>query len=292
MYDSILLSGSRRFLVPISHPDNGGKGDDRVSEVAAVFYLTELNDVSERSNDAVKYVVDHAVMGLAKIVRFENPDAWRTKDTFLRAECSVLEWDEGLARAEPAASTAPEPRAMLDPERLLLSRYASLLSLQQSSSQPVRFTSSSPVSSAPGLGPDSLYGFLGLWQRYLESLARLREAELQGKLQDKLLAYLSESGGSTPPQSLSFESLPKELKGELRSLQGRLEEELVPMTRGNHMQIQYVLQLPTHEARVACMSEMVDTEIRRINAVEQLKKMFPKEKEGGGEEGGKDEEGF
>jgi hypothetical protein len=53
-----------------------------------------------------------------------------------------------------------------------------------------------------------------------------------------------------------------------------------------------VLQLPTHEARVACMSEMVDTEIRRINAVEQLKKMFPKEKEGGGEEGGKDEEGF
>ncbi len=33
----------------------------RLSEIAAVFYLKELKEVSEQTGDAVKYVCDHEV---------------------------------------------------------------------------------------------------------------------------------------------------------------------------------------------------------------------------------------
>jgi hypothetical protein len=57
MYNDILFSGSRRFAVCTMHPEDG-----RFSEYATVFYLKDLKEVSEQTNDAVKFVCDHEVM--------------------------------------------------------------------------------------------------------------------------------------------------------------------------------------------------------------------------------------
>ena len=59
MYNDILFSGSRRFAVCTMHPDDG-----RFSEYATVFYLKDLKEVSEQTNDAVKFVCDHEVSPL------------------------------------------------------------------------------------------------------------------------------------------------------------------------------------------------------------------------------------
>jgi len=100
MYDAILISGGRRFLVPISHPMNDQLKTAKCSQYCVVFYLTELNDVSEKSNDQVKYLVDHVAIGIAKISHFTNPEVWKTRDTYLQAGYEVVEWNEELIQKD------------------------------------------------------------------------------------------------------------------------------------------------------------------------------------------------
>jgi len=97
MYNDILLSGGRRFAVLTSHPNNGATefGDStegtKFGRYGVVFYLTDLNDVSDKSGDAVKYIVQHAVVGIVKVNEFVNPEAWESRETYLKAKVEVVE---------------------------------------------------------------------------------------------------------------------------------------------------------------------------------------------------------
>eukprot|EP00747_Dinoflagellata_sp_TGD_P209499 gnl/TRDRNA2_/TRDRNA2_82893_c0_seq2.p1 gnl/TRDRNA2_/TRDRNA2_82893_c0~~gnl/TRDRNA2_/TRDRNA2_82893_c0_seq2.p1 ORF type:complete len:455 (+),score=75.94 gnl/TRDRNA2_/TRDRNA2_82893_c0_seq2:53-1417(+) len=110
MYDDILLSGSRRFVVPWSPCAPGfPRGRIRFKEipeeerslhaVGVVLYLEDLREVSGETNDKVKYQAKHRTVGRARITRLLNPSAlFRTnKDGFkidyLRAEVKLYEED-------------------------------------------------------------------------------------------------------------------------------------------------------------------------------------------------------
>jgi hypothetical protein len=119
MYNDILFSGSRRFAVCTMHPEDG-----RFSEYATVFYLKDLKEVSEQTNDAVKFVCDHEVMrggcdtlpgrepskctrlaspdaahantpcqviARVKINKVLNPSAWASRETYLKIEVDYQE---------------------------------------------------------------------------------------------------------------------------------------------------------------------------------------------------------
>ena len=103
MYDDILLSGTRRFLMPFSPCVPGfPRGrvrfpemppeDRRLHAVAPILYLEDLRELSEQTNDRVKYQVRHTVVGRARMTRLLNPSAlFRTnsdgwKVNYLRAE--------------------------------------------------------------------------------------------------------------------------------------------------------------------------------------------------------------
>ena len=58
LYDDILLNGSRRFAVPLVRPKDDdvlGGGSLQLADTAPVFYLESLKEVSEQTNDSVKY---------------------------------------------------------------------------------------------------------------------------------------------------------------------------------------------------------------------------------------------
>ena len=78
MYSDILFNGSRRFAVPVSHPETG-----RLAAVAPVFYLEDLKEVSEQTQDAVKYVCSHKVIGRVRIKRTLNDKVWSDRTTYL-----------------------------------------------------------------------------------------------------------------------------------------------------------------------------------------------------------------
>lgn len=58
MYNDILMSGSRRFVTTMVNSDS----PNDLAEVGVVLYLEDLKEVSQQTNDAVKYVCSHKVL--------------------------------------------------------------------------------------------------------------------------------------------------------------------------------------------------------------------------------------
>jgi len=83
MYNDILFSGARRFMVTNVDEETG-----QLAVVGAVFYLDELKEVSEQTQDRVKYVGQHTVISRVKLVKILNPKNAATRESYLRAEVS------------------------------------------------------------------------------------------------------------------------------------------------------------------------------------------------------------
>eukprot|EP00960_Hanusia_phi_P023800 702266-Hanusia_phi.AAC.2 len=81
LYNDILFSGSRRFAVCSMDPVDG-----RFAAVASVFYLKDLKEVSAATNDAVKYICDHEVIGRIRIKKILNPKVWEDRSTYLKVD--------------------------------------------------------------------------------------------------------------------------------------------------------------------------------------------------------------
>lgn len=105
MYDDILSSGARRFLVPFTRSLPGGRvryaempeEDRRLHAIGSVLFLEDLREVSDITGDAVKYVTRHSVRGRARMLRLLNPSALFKTDSngnkidYLRAEVELLD---------------------------------------------------------------------------------------------------------------------------------------------------------------------------------------------------------
>ncbi|CAK8993703.1 unnamed protein product [Durusdinium trenchii] len=119
MYDDILLSGSRRFVVAFTRSLPGGRvryakmpeGDRRLFSVGSLLYLTELEEVSAQTGGHVKYIAKHEVQGRVQLQRLLNPsalfetDAKGNKVNYLRAEVQLLPEPPLPANDVPSAET-------------------------------------------------------------------------------------------------------------------------------------------------------------------------------------------
>ena len=56
MYTDILMNGSKRFVVSMSHPEKEGT----FAQTGVVFYLEDLKEVSEQTADQIKYICNTA----------------------------------------------------------------------------------------------------------------------------------------------------------------------------------------------------------------------------------------
>ena len=87
MYNDILFSGARRFMVCNVDSETG-----RLAEVGVLFYLDDLKEVSGQTNDAVKYVGSHSVLPTrVRLRKVLNPKMAATRESYLRAEVEELE---------------------------------------------------------------------------------------------------------------------------------------------------------------------------------------------------------
>ena len=111
MYNDILFSGARRFMVCNVDQETG-----RMAEVGVIFYLDELKEVSEQTQDRVKYIGSHSVIGRAQLKRVLNPKVAATRETYLRAEVAELE-DPDAADADATADAEAELRKLFEEVR-------------------------------------------------------------------------------------------------------------------------------------------------------------------------------
>ena len=178
MYNDILFSGARRFAVCTMHPEDG-----RFSEYATVFYLKDLKEVSEQTNDAVKFVCDHEVIGRVKINKILNPSAWEKRDTYLKIE---VDYQEDGEEAE---------EEIMKVEAALKEEYGALVNLQHDLAEGVKFTKDSVENFNTTLGK-GFWTTVEMWQGFQQQRLLAKQQEMQREFQTKLINFLTKESGT------------------------------------------------------------------------------------------------
>lgn len=178
MYNDILFNGARRFAVCNIDQETG-----RLAEVGVIFYLDELKEVSEQTDDRVKYVCTHSVTGRVKIKNVLNPQMATTRKSYLRAEVEELT-DLGGGAGEEA-------------EKAVEDIFLDLVNLQADLGEEPRFTEAVKSSLSMGLGNSTedkgLWGTIMLWQQLLEQRSAVLGQKMQRDIQKGIISYLKDN---------------------------------------------------------------------------------------------------
>lgn len=86
MYNDILLSGGRSFATCMVNEETG-----QFAETAMIFYLDELKEVSQQTNDQVKYICKHQATRRVNLKKVLNPKVWKDGSTYLKVQVEDLE---------------------------------------------------------------------------------------------------------------------------------------------------------------------------------------------------------
>ena len=193
----------------MSHPSERG----RFAEIGVLFELEDLKEVSEQTNDQVKYICSHRVTGRVKPHKILNPSAWESRETYLKVEGTLMDAntagtdtkkelmdefvdDDVYSRLVEKAKAVYEAPAPKEEANLKLS-FKELVELQHDLEEDVRFTRASidTLAVSPGDKDEGLWTTIRLWQSYSEQRLVARQNELQREFQDKLLQFLMKEKG-------------------------------------------------------------------------------------------------
>eukprot|EP00804_Cyclotella_cryptica_P011922 CCRYP_004407-RB/>CCRYP_004407-RB protein AED:0.27 eAED:0.27 QI:0/0/0/1/0/0/2/0/308 len=266
MYNDILMNGSKRFVVSMCHPSEEG----RFAKVGVLFSLEELKEVSEMTEDRVKYICNHRVTGRVRLHEVINPEAWEKRDTYLKVKGTIID-DTGFYSKTQQSDEA------------LFSSFSQLVELQHELEEDVRFTRASVKSFGIAEGTDmdpNLWTSIRLWQSYAEQRLVATQNEMQKEFQEKLVEFLKREMGSGKggeeelPSAIGFQDLSPELQQELIELQQRMTRELKPLLLEQTLSMQKILEAEDHRGRVELMRYFVDAERKRLEAKKTLKNMF------------------
>mmetsp|Transcript_50466 Transcript_50466/g.141244 ORF Transcript_50466/g.141244 Transcript_50466/m.141244 type:complete len:456 (-) Transcript_50466:66-1433(-) len=299
LYDDILVSGSRRFVVTAVHPDTG-----RFAEVGAVFYLEDLRDVSVQSSDQVKYVCTHRVIGRVRIRRFLNPSSWEDESTYLRVETTPLE-------------DVHEGENFEEQEAALMARLQQVVQLQKDLDVVQITPDIAAWRNASRSESGGIWSLADLWAHYFDFLVEEREQILQETMQHKYISYMPDSHVAMESEGMEpdyeedagldldaleaeleiedyddeaafvgddiedeleeiglFDDLPPVLQGELRRLQDQHDEDCELLLRQQTMMTQQLLTSTSHRERLVLLSDMFGEELRKLRAKKMVLGVF------------------
>lgn len=287
MYTDILMNGSKRFVVATSHPSEKG----RFAQTGVLFELEDLKEVSEQTQDQIKYICNHKVTGRVTIHRVLNPEAWESRDTYLKVEGTIH--DDSAEKKDDDDDDSATTTTTNDvygavvaaatstghEENEVRATFKELVDLQHELQEDVRFTkaASSTLAVKDGSGEDSLWQTIRLWQSFVEQRLMARQNELQQEFQLKLQEFLKKEKGlkqDEMPKAIGFQDLSPELQNELKDLQQRMGIELKPLVLESSLTMQKILEADSHKARLRLMKYFMKSEITRLNTKKSLKGLF------------------
>eukprot|EP00535_Pseudo-nitzschia_heimii_P000452 CAMPEP_0197174120 /NCGR_PEP_ID=MMETSP1423-20130617/781_1 /TAXON_ID=476441 /ORGANISM="Pseudo-nitzschia heimii, Strain UNC1101" /LENGTH=464 /DNA_ID=CAMNT_0042623017 /DNA_START=168 /DNA_END=1562 /DNA_ORIENTATION=+ len=285
MYTDILMNGSKRFCVVTSHPTEEG----RFAKTGVLFELEDLKEVSEQTQDQIKYICNHKVTGRVTISKILNPEAWETRSTYLKAEGTIHD-DSGKddePKDEPAAGNvygAVIAAATSKDENALRIVFKKLVDLQHELEEDVRFTKAATSTLAVKDGPDQdgLWQTIRLWQSFIEQRLMSRQNELQQEFQEKLKEFLKKEKGLKDgelPSAIGFGDLTPELQQELQELQKRMAIELQPLVLESSLTMQKIIEAKSHSERCKLLKYFMQAETTRLATKKSLKGLFSSEGE-------------
>jgi len=243
----------------------------RLAEVGVVFYLDDLKEVSQQTDDRVKYVGQHRVIGRVRLLSVLNPAASVSRETYLRAEvCDVTDEEEALDETEEAAVS---------------SLFVDLVGMQKELGEEPRFTEAvkGRLSFSAGSGDDDkgLWGTILLWQQFLEQRTAVLAQRMQREIQQSVASYLQQNSIRqdlvNSKGEIRLEDLPPELLQTIRNTQSRYREELEALDADPaSASFQRLLQSSSHRERLLVFRGLLDKERKRLSARAMLQSVFKK----------------
>ncbi|CAE7171793.1 unnamed protein product [Symbiodinium pilosum] len=253
LYDNILLSGSRRFVVTPVDP----RSEDslRLAQVGVVFYLDDLKDLSEQTQDRVKYMCEHTIIGRVKLKRVLNPADWFSRATYLRAE------------TDPVDDTDTDmDSSLLEDEVMQLMR--DLVPLYGELGMPSYDLNILQERNSSRAEKNGLWSLAEVWVQLLGAQLQMKRKLFESRLQDIIRPYAKEG-----QKELSISELPPEAIADIK----RLEQEFQAM--GNTMVMkqlefgQLLIQTDSHRGRLEHFKTTLDEEYRTVIAQKSLKSL-------------------
>ena len=184
-------------------------------------------------------------------------------------------------------------------ERQLRESFSKLVSLQHELKEECRFTRVSVQTF--GIGPVGVWLSAAAWSQFVEKRLEATYDDMQSDLQSKLVEYLAERDGNSPPsghgkevedvasidgvssssssgiveeaETIDFEDLSPQLQQEFQFVQARATEELGPLALERAIQMQRIVQAESYIERLDLLRECVDNERRRLEAKKMLKSL-------------------
>jgi Lon protease-like protein len=263
MYNDILLSGARRFMVCNMDPSTR-----RFAEVGVIFHLDEIKEVSERTQDRIKYVGQHSVIGRVKLVKVLNPSAGNTRETYMRAEVSKFE------DADAEENTATE-------EIELRQLFDSLIDTQTKLGEVPRFmeVAKSNVTFSRGTGLDDmgLWGAMLVWNDFLKQREKFQEEKMWNQFQAEVDTFLKKKGYVLEDLleargDNALQGLPIQLKREINAMRSRYLEDF--KVGDPTSAAQAMLQSTSHAERLSIFQHLLKRECKRLAALASLESMF------------------
>lgn len=287
MYSDILMNGSKKFAVSMAHPTEPG----RFAQMAVLFELQDLKEVSEQTGDRIKYICSHKVTGRVKLHRIINPEAWEARNTYLRVEGTVID-DSGKSTIPSSSTKTDESSDIIkfaynsfagdsnpEEEKLLRNAFYTLVELQHELEEDVRFTRASVTALAvkPGSGSDGLWQTIKLWQSFVDQRLMSRQNELQRDFQVKLQDFLKKEKGLKSdelPSAIGLQDLSPSLQQEVIELQKRMAVELKPLILESTLTMQKILEAKDHTERLQLLRHFVTSETKRLKTKKAITGMF------------------
>lgn len=277
LYNDILMNGTRRFVVSMSHPSVGGS----FARMGVLFELEDLKEVSEQTEDQIKYICNHKVTGRVKIHRVINPQDWESRETYLRVEATIID-DSGKDGKDEDSDATDNVYGIVrytKEEKALKDAFGDLVDIQHELEEDVRFTKVSVLTLAvkPGAGDNGLWQTIRLWQSFADQRLMARQNELQRDFQIKLQEFLKKEKGLDEeqlPSAVGFDDLSEALKQEVQELQKRMSIELKPLVLESTLTMQKVLEGKDHLDRLHLVRHFVESETRRLKMKKTLQGVF------------------
>eukprot|EP00435_Cladocopium_sp_Y103_P033644 s2078_g8.t1 len=238
LYDHILLSGSRRFVVTSVDPRS--PADLRLATAGVVFYLDDLQE--EMTQDQVKYVCDHTVIGRVRIKRVLNPSSWFDRSTYLRAETEAIEDSDGEADCWKLEGEVMDFLRKLVPlyDELKKPCYRADVLNNMNSSR----------------SENGLWSLSEMWIQLLQAHMRSSQAGFERQMQEIVKPYLK------PDAVISIDDLPADARAQIEQLRGDYIEQVKSAEISQLEFAQKMIQSDTHQGRLEYFKDILDEEYR------------------------------
>jgi len=257
MYNDILLSGGRSFATCMVNEETG-----QFAETAMIFYLDELKEVSQQTNDQVKYICKHQATRRVNLKKVLNPTVWKDRSTYLKVQVEDLE-DIDKEEKYP------------DDDQLLMQVFREVVDLQDKLKEEPRFSPTlfSMFNSETNLEDEEVWSLVNLWQTLANERVGAVRKKKTDEIEAKLMKYITKDGKVSPKAGQV--EIPKSLQVEITAMTNKFRREMAEMADLTTVPFQRMLQTNRRQERVSILYKLILDEKRRLEAIVSLKALFP-----------------